>query len=90
VTYRPGDVRGDPVFIGDRTVTPIARRRGVRVRIGPGGVFGLYDRAAALEIESPEGERRVLTIPDRELQIRLLVAAIVALALIIQRRRNQR
>jgi hypothetical protein len=74
-------VAGTPFTVGDRVVTPVARRRGWVVGARNGAVFSLQARPQSVTVESPAGSQ-VVPFPNRHRYVMLAVWSLAALLVI--------
>jgi len=68
---------GDPIAIGDRTVTPFAQSIQFRVPGLNGGL--IWNRPVSILVQTNDGEERVLAVPD---VTRQLIWALAAMSII--------
>jgi hypothetical protein len=78
---------GDPIVVGDTTVTPMARSFTLRL---PGRAGGLvWNRPLAVVVQSGNGDKRTLPVLDttRQAQLRLFGACLILalLTVLVQR-----
>jgi len=82
VLRRIDDVlEGAPVVVGDRVVTPVARRRGWVIGARRGALFSLEARPHAMRIDS-EGTSRLVRVPDWYRYASIAVALLATLVLV--------
>ncbi|GEM_PF-1882392 len=67
---------GEPVVCEELTVVPVSRTRLLHLGWGQAGVFFERSRASRLDLQGPDGPQSV-TVPDKDLQIRLVIWAVV-------------
>lgn len=86
--YEVRELAGSDIEIGSLLVRPVARSTAVW-RQGRGWAGGAqYLRPVRVEVTTESGTSYDVRIPDRQFQIRLVALALVLLAVVIRRMRN--
>ena len=81
-------VEGEPVMVGDRVVTPVARRRGWVLATGRGAVFRINAVPHSVTVDT-DGASRVVRITNWKQYVSLAGMLFVALVLVRARRRTK-
>lgn len=88
MAYRTTDLPGPSLAVGDRLVTPVARRTEIGLGAGQVGVGFQTVRPVRVDVEDADGTQTSLPIRDHVWLVRVLVVAAVVTAFIIGRMRS--
>lgn len=88
MAYRTTDLPGPTIAVGDRLVTPVARRTEIGFGAGQVGAGFQTIRPVRVDVEHADGTQTSLPIRDHIWLVRGLVVAAVVAAFIIGRMRS--
>ncbi len=90
MTLNTQETAGSVVQTEGISYRPVARKSSLRLGHRHCGIEASYHRPHRVEVHRADTLIRTVAVPDRELQIRMFLFGIIALAVLVRRRRGSR